>query len=162
MAEFQFYASTMVLKQCHTRLNVFALSQATSTDRASFCRSLSWKRSSTEPSWPHFKSSASFVSSLSDTNRARRQAGLRLVHLSGKGDVYLLSYPLFWIVVKCDHFTVEEWRHCDCWFWVFFLLNFISTFHLLSFTVSRSTGAFIQFQGWGYIHSCSVYLMLNF
>ncbi|XP_019713089.1 mitochondrial calcium uniporter regulator 1 [Hippocampus comes] len=81
----------MVLKQCHTRLNVFALShsekrfnQATSADRASFCRSLSWKISSTEPSWPHFKSSASFVSSLSDTNRARRQAGLRLVHLSGK------------------------------------------------------------------------------
>ncbi|XP_077365180.1 mitochondrial calcium uniporter regulator 1-like isoform X4 [Festucalex cinctus] len=83
----------MVLKQCHARLNVFALSHnekrlslATCTDIVSYSRRLASNISSTKPSWLQIKSSGSCVSCSSDINRVRRQAGLsfRHMHLSGR------------------------------------------------------------------------------
>ncbi|XP_061614733.1 mitochondrial calcium uniporter regulator 1 isoform X2 [Phyllopteryx taeniolatus] len=81
----------MLLKQCHTRLTVFALSHnekrfslGQKTDRVSYSRRLLSNISPTQLSWARLKSSSSLVSSSSVTNRVRRQAGLRRMHLSGR------------------------------------------------------------------------------
>ncbi|XP_061522568.1 mitochondrial calcium uniporter regulator 1 [Phycodurus eques] len=81
----------MLLKQCHTRLTVFALSRnekrfslGQKTDRVSYRRRLLSNISPTQFSWARLKSSSSLVSSSSGTDRVRRQAGLRRMHLSGR------------------------------------------------------------------------------
>ncbi|XP_037135702.1 mitochondrial calcium uniporter regulator 1 isoform X1 [Syngnathus acus] len=74
----------MVLKQCHTRLGVFALCHnkkrfsLASTDSVKFSRRLSWNVLPIDLRWPHFKSSASFPSSSSDSVRRR------YLHLSAR------------------------------------------------------------------------------
>ncbi|XP_057680484.1 mitochondrial calcium uniporter regulator 1 [Corythoichthys intestinalis] len=89
--QFYYHAFTMVLKHSHTQLKVFARRQyenrflvAQETGGARHSKRLFYNYSPNELSWTHYKSSASFVSSSSDIARAKRQAGLRHIHLSGR------------------------------------------------------------------------------
>ncbi|XP_077480714.1 mitochondrial calcium uniporter regulator 1 [Stigmatopora argus] len=77
----------MVLKHCHSQVKVFARRQyenrflLASEKRQS--ERLFYNDSPSELTWRHFKLRASFMSSSSDMNRVRVQAGLRNMHLSG-------------------------------------------------------------------------------